>query len=256
MHVTENIGIKIKGRIHDTLVLLKLFNENLPSYALKDLAVRFIDKEANKYEIMKDNWMADHKTGDWTLVPKDLMGDYGCGDVWYTFNLFRKFYKYMEEYEMTQLYDTECALLHTAYGMERVGFKVDRAYLEQAKVEFEKEIAEKQQELYDLNGGIFNANSAQQLYNFFIKLGVDKQDINFTDKGNPCFDKTEKERLAKKYDVVNKLVDLGKLEKLYSSYIINILNTLPATGRIHCSINTCEATTGRMSITDPARRAS
>lgn len=252
LHMLANIGLSIGGKLHDTLVLLKLFNENLPSFRLKDLAVRFVDKDANKYEVMKDNWMYDNKTSDWTAVPEELMADYGASDAFYTYKLWEKFYPYMEKEDLLELYERENELTLIAFNMERVGFKVDREYLENLKPQLEAEIAAGKQELYDLNGGIFNTNSAPQLEQFFLKLGVPQSDIHYTEKGNPCFDKDNKKRLAKKYDIVNKLVEVGKLEKLLSSYVLNILGTLPANNRSHCSINTIEAKTGRMSITDPA----
>jgi DNA polymerase I-like protein with 3'-5' exonuclease and polymerase domains len=252
MHLLMNIGIVVKGRIHDVQMLIKLWNENLPSYKLKDLAVRFISKDANKYEIMKDNWMYENKTTDWTAVPKELMADYGAGDGWYTWVLMEKFEHYMDDFSMRSLYDTECAVLNVAFDMERTGFLIDRGYFMDLRKEFAIEIEEGLNKIYDRAGKIININSSQQVIAFLIEQGVPKDSIKFNEAtGNPVFDKTEKERLAKRFDIVNDIQAVGKTEKLLGTYVNNILGTLPANDRTHCNINAMEATTGRMSITDP-----
>jgi DNA polymerase-1 len=251
-HMLQNIGLKVAGKIYDTTILFKLFNENLLSFKLKDLAVKFIDIEANKWDIMKNNWMYEHKTNDWTVVPKELMGDYGASDAWWTIRLFKEFLPFMEQYGLATLFETEAKVLATAYDIERKGFQVNRTYLKGLEPSFKADIEAQSAEIYEMAGKVFKMGSAQQLYEFFKKLGVPESDIKYTDKGNPSFDKSQMERLSMKYDVCNKIVELKQSEKLLSTYVHNIINTLPVTDRTHCNINITEASTGRMSITDPA----
>ena len=250
-HQLMNLGMEIKGKIWDSLVILKLLNENLDSYALKDLAQRNIDKEANKWEIMKDNWLRDNKTTDWTKVPKELMGDYGAGDTWWVSRLLFGKRELLKEYNLEQLYDTESKLIYVLARMERRGFMVDRPYLETLVPAFEADIDAAKNNLYAKVGNIFNANSSQQLYKIFLEQGVDKSAIAMSEAGNPVLDKFAMEALAEQYPIANEILEVRRTEKLLGTYIVGVLTMLDYEDRVHGNWNQTEATTGRMSATEP-----
>ncbi len=57
-HMYKNIGIEIKGTIHDTMNMAKVVNEN-GSHGLKDLSNKIIHPEADKWEDIIKQWRTD-----------------------------------------------------------------------------------------------------------------------------------------------------------------------------------------------------
>lgn len=253
MHMLFNFGLTlIRGYIWDTVVMCKLTNENRMSFKLKDMAKKY-DKEANKWEVMKDNWLRENKVSDWRMIPRELLTDYGCADAWFTWLLFVDEYRELMEQELMDLYHTEEGIIRVLFRVERRGFKVSRSYFGALLGQFNGEIDILEAEIYRMAGGIFNTNSAPQLYKVLMALGVDNAHIPRTDKGNISIDAKVLEKLdAMDYEIASKIVELRQTEKLRGTYVEGILAQLDAEDRVHGNFNQTEATTGRMSVSQPS----
>ena len=253
MHMFANAGLKIKGRLHDTVVLTKLVDENRTSFQLRDLAAK---KKGGivKFEYMVDAYKQNNKVKDYRLIPKELLTQYGCADVWNAFLVFTSEYEKLEADELVPLYDNECELMVALYAMERYGMKTDLDYEEPLKADLQKLTDDAEKAVYDEAGCMFNINSGKQLYEVLMRLGIDNNLIGRTDKGNPKLDKDALNTLAEVHNVsiVKKILEFRKCEKLLNTYAIGIYDQIDSEGRAHGSINQTEATTGRMSITKPA----
>ena len=252
-HMFANAGMKIVGRVHDTVVLAKLANENRTSFELRELAAR-LPGGIVKFEYMVDTYKQMNKVTSYRQIPVELLGEYANADVWNCFLEFMSDYPRLEEDELVELYDQECELMIALYAMERYGMPTDAAYEKPLKDELQKLVDNAEQAIYSEAGKIFNINSGKQLYEVLLSLGVNRGWIPTTDKGNPQLDKNVLNALADKYDVsiVKKILDFRKNEKLLGTYATGIYDQKDAAGRVHGNINQTEATTGRMSITKPA----
>jgi len=62
-HMLQNINMRIKGKVHDTVVLTKLTDENRSSYQLKDIARKY-EGHIVKFEYMLDAYKKTHKIAD------------------------------------------------------------------------------------------------------------------------------------------------------------------------------------------------
>lgn len=253
MHMFANAGLKIVGRMHDTVVLAKLVDENRTSFQLRDLAAR---KKGGiiKFEYMVDAYKQINKVSLYTQIPRELLTQYGCADVWNCFLVFVDEYKKLEEQGLVGLYDNECELMMALYAMERYGMRTDTTYEAPLKEDLQKLTDDAERAIYDEAGRMFNINSGKQLYDVLISLGVDADLIQRTDKGNPKLDKDALDNLAEVHNVsiVKKILEYRKCEKLLSTYAVGIYEQRDSADRVHGSINQTEATTGRMSITKPA----
>lgn len=253
MHMFANAGMKIVGRLHDTVVLAKLANENRTSFQLRDLAAR---KKSGivKFEYMVDAYKQMNKVADYRHIPRELLSQYGCADVWNCFLTFVDEYNTLMVDDLVELYDKECELMVASYAMERYGMPTDESYEKPLKEDLQKITDEAERAIYDEAGYVFNINSGKQLYNVFMSLGVNKNWIQMSDKGNPVLDKDALNVLADKYDVsiVKKILEFRKNEKLLGTYAVGIYDQKDSETKVHCNINQTEATTGRMSITKPA----
>lgn len=248
-----NAGLKIVGKLHDTVVLTKLANENRHSYALRDLAAR---KKGGivKFEYMVDSYKQLNKVKDYRMIPRELLTQYANADVWNAYITFITEYEKVVSDELEDLYNNEMELMIALYAMERYGMKVDSSYEEPLKSSLQNMTDEAEKAIYEEAGKLFNINSGKQLYSVLMELGVDASLIGMTDKGNPKLDKYALADLAEVHNVsiVKKILEFRKYEKLLNTYAIGIYNQVDADDRAHGSINQTEATTGRMSITKPA----
>lgn len=253
MHMIANAGMKIVGKLHDTVVLTKLVNENRRSFMLRDLAAHY-EKGITLYEYMVDNYKQTNKVKDYRHIPIQLLSEYANADVWNCMLAFTTEYPKLFEDELAALYENEMELTIVLYAMERYGMKIDKDYEGVLKVELQQLCDDAERAIYAEAGKMFNINSGKQLYEVLMNLGVDDSLIGRTEKGNPKLDKDALARLAEVHNVsiVQKILEFRKYDKLLTTYAEGIYAQRDAEDRVHGSINQTEATTGRMSITKPA----
>lgn len=253
MHMLANANVKIVGRLHDTVVLAKLIDENRRSFQLRDIAAG-LEKGITKFEYMVDAYKQVNKVSDYRDIPRELLSEYANADVWNCFHEFVTEFPKLEYDELTEIYNNEMELMIALYAMERYGMRVDTTYEQELKVDLQKLADEAEEAIYTEAGRIFNINSTKQLYDVLINLGVSRGLIGMTDKGNPKLDKNALADLAENHNVsiVQKILEFRKYDKLLTTYAEGIYDQRDAADRVHGSINQTEATTGRMSITKPA----
>lgn len=253
MHMLANAGMRIVGKLHDTVVLAKLTDENRNSFALRDLAARY-DGGITVFEYMVDDYKQMNKVKDYRHIPRELLAEYANADVWNCFLAFTNEYPRLEAEGLVDLYNNEMELMVALYSMERYGMRIDESYEAPLKEALQQMCDEAEQAIYDEAGSIFNINSTKQLYEVLMKLGVDSRLIGQTDKGNPKLDKNALATLAEVHNVsiVQKILEFRKCDKLLTTYAVGIYDQRDSMNRVHGSINQTEATTGRMSITKPA----
>lgn len=253
MHMLANAGCKMIGKLHDTVVLAKLTDENRKSFMLRDLAAHY-KGGITKYEYMVDNFKQMNKVSDYRMIPQELLTEYANADVWNCFLAFTTEYPKLVEDQLVDLYDNEMELMIALYAMERYGMRVDATYEQPLKEDLQLKCDEAEKAIYDEAGCMFNINSTKQLYDVLMRLGVNPSLIGKTDKGNPKLDKHALNDLAEVHNVsiVQKILEYRKYDKLLTTYADGIYSQRDAEDRVHGSINQTEATTGRMSITKPA----
>lgn len=253
MHMIANAGMKIVGRLHDTVVLAKIIDENRHSYQLRDIAAR-IHGGITKFEYMVDAYKQLNKVSDYRQIPRQLLSEYANADVWNCYLEFITDFVKLDVEGLRELYDNEMELMIALYAMERYGMRVDTTYEVPLKQDLQELTDTAERAIYEEAGRVFNINSAKQLYEVLMALGVDTSLIGRTDKGNPKLDKDALNNLAENHNVsiVKKILEYRKYEKLLTTYADGIYSQRDARNRVHGSINQTEATTGRMSITKPA----
>ena len=79
-HIFENINIRIKGKVHYTVVLTKLTDENRSSYQLKDIARKY-EGHIVKFEYILDATRILTRL-QITGCSLKLINNYANADVW------------------------------------------------------------------------------------------------------------------------------------------------------------------------------
>ena len=253
MHMIANAGMKIVGKVHDTVVLAKIKDENRHSYQLRDIAAR-LPGGITKFEYMVDTYKQMNKVSDYRQIVRELLEQYANADVWNCYLEFITDFPALIDEGLMPLYENEMELMIALYAMERYGMRVDTSYELPLKQDLQELTDNAERAIYDEAGRVFNINSAKQLYDVLMNLGVSDTLIGRTDKGNPKLDKDALNNLAENHNVsiVKKILEYRKYEKLLSTYADGIYSQRDHENRVHGSINQTEATTGRMSITKPA----
>ena len=262
LHMCANAKVDIKGRLHDTMHLSKIIDPEAFSHKLIDLS-KHNPEAVVMYEYMVDSYKSRYRITDYRQIPRELMTQYTCGDVWNTLLYFKENYENLGIDNQWKLYETESEMLIVAYYMERTGVPVDLEYEKVIIPELEAEANNAEREIYELAGTVFNINSGKQLETVLKNLGhgnlirykkpTESMLAKGIVKGNACFDKNEMDRLENAgVTIVSKIMTYRQAEKLLNTFAVKLYEMCDFEGIVHCNINTIEAKTGRFSISMPS----
>ena len=152
----------------------------------------------------------------------------------------------LESLGMTKLYnEVEKPLISVLYSMEKHGFKVDRARLEEIGARLTSEIASIKKNVFDMVGFEFNINSPKQLGEvLYEKLGLAHSKKKSTNA-------EALEKIAGTHPVVDLILRYRKVEKLRSTYIDGLRVHIDKNNYVHTSFKQTLTSTGRLSSVEP-----
>lgn len=289
--ILMSLGIDIKDKIIvDTVILAKLFRNNLPNFKLSYLAKTFLKEQKTQGTLGQAVWEAgiypltkseqkkatkdplferkkplDKKLTDWAYANmdityehcKEVVEDYCQQDVNLCWQLFVKFGGLEQSKEQQILY-SNC--LKALMDMRLRGIRIDLTRAREVHQQLVPLIAKAYQKCYDLAGEEFNLNSCKDVPRIFDKLKI-KYPIN--ERGNPNIESKWLEE--QEHPIAASLVEARKLMKLDRDFIQKIIGMQQYTlgispekasvveyGRIHPTITLLGASkTGRMSSSAP-----
>ena len=146
--------------------------------------------------------------------------------------------------------DIELPLIAVLAQMEETGIGVDRAFLEELRVDLMSRLAELEREIHEAAGGPFNVNSTLQLREILFER-LELPILKRTPKGVPSTDATVLGKLRDEHPVVASLLTFRELEKLRSTYVDALIPLIGEDGRVRGRFNQMAAATGRLSQEQP-----
>jgi len=152
---------------------------------------------------------------------------------------------------MSQLYyEVELPLTEVLAHMEYNGFKIDLEVLNQLGHEFQGELDDLTEGIFQLAGEEFNINSPKQIGEILfdkLKLPVIKRT-----KTGYSTDAEVLDKLRGEHEIIEKILKYRQMVKLKSTYIDGLLNLVDEEDtRIHSTFNQTITNTGRISSTEP-----
>lgn len=161
-----------------------------------------------------------------------------------------KFIADLKREEMYELFTTiEMPLIRVLADMEITGVKVDKAILEDMKVELKVKIDRISNDIYNLVGEQFNIASTKQLGEIlFLKLGL-PGGVKTT-KGYKT-DAKVMHKLLGSHPVIEKVLEYRNITKIYSTYVEGLENFIHEDGRVHTIFKQTLTRTGRLSSVEP-----
>ena len=155
--------------------------------------------------------------------------------------------------------EIELPLIPIISKMENNGIKVDIDYLNKISKEYHNDLEKIEKEIWIYAGREFNINSPKQLGEILfdeIKIGeIDGKSLGIkmkkTSGGARSTKESELEKLRTLHPIVDKILEHRELQKLLSTYIDTIPNSIGEDGRLHANFLQYGTTTGRFSSNNP-----
>jgi DNA polymerase I len=245
--LNQQCGIELGGALADTMIAAYLTESDGRSLKLDTLCLNRGLKLTSFDEVTG----GDKREDCFAYVDIEAAGVYSCEDVYSTLFLWQEFEPLLEEKGVLDLFQRiEMPIVTVLARMELAGICIDTSVLSTLSLEFSEKLKVLEKQIYALAGHEFNINSTQQL-----------GQVLFEEQGLPHGRKTKTgfstdvkvlEKLAKKHDLPDLILQYRTLAKLLSTYVEKLGQMKDkVTGRIHSSFNQAVTATGRLSSSDP-----
>ena len=250
MLVLMNYGIKVKGKMFDTMVahyvIQPELRHNMDYMASTLLNYTTIHIE----EIIGAKGKNQKNMRD--LSPTDVY-EYACEDADVTLKLKNILADKLKEKECEDLfYNIEMPLVPVLTKMEYDGVCLDTESLKESAKRFTEELINIEKEITELAGQEFNISSPKQVGEIlFDKMKIVEKPKK-TKTGQYVTSEEVLQSLKGKHKIVERILDYRGLKKLLSTYIEALPELInPRTGKIHTSFNQAVTVTGRLSSSNP-----
>ncbi len=249
LHVFENVGITVRGYVHDTLLESYVLEAHKP-HSLESLADRHLNRRGLSYEDLCGKGASKIP---FAQVDVARAGEYACEDAEMCLQVHRALWPRVEaDAGLLRVYrDIEMPVSALLARMERTGVLIDSEVLARQSHALGQRLLALEQEVHELAGQPFNLGSPKQLGEIlFNKLGL--QPVKKTASGAPSTDEEVLEKLALDHPLPARLLEhrgLAKLKSTYTDKLPQMVN--PATGRVHTTYAQAVAVTGRLSSNEP-----
>ena len=245
-------GIKIRGKIVDTMIAASLIDENRLSYALNTLAKFYVG-------IGKDEKILQEAAKSYDVNPKSEMyklpamyvGEYAERDAEATLKLWQRLIIELHAQELMDVFNLETKLFPCLVEMRFKGVRVDlehAAKLKKNLINQENKIHSKIKELTGLTVEIHAARSIAKAFDK-LNLPYDKTEKS----GEPSFTKNFLQNHPHAFPKL--IADAREINKAHTTFIDSITKHAH-NGRIHADINQIRSdaggtVTGRFSMSNP-----
>lgn len=258
INITDNFfdkGIMYGEAVRYLEKLVEKDKRNFIVYAKKDLRTELnkfkVAFNAFAYDVAIEKYLADFSGKDEKLSEVIAAYDLDKDRIGWSLNeIHDRLLEKLKTENMLDLYEkVELPLSDVLFSMERSGFKVDVATLNEMANEYDKRIAVIAEKIDEYAGEKVNPNSPKQLGKIlYDKLGL----ISGKKKGNPSTSADVLEKIADKHPIVPLILKYRQLQKLNSTYIKGFRPLIDEdTGLIHTCFNQTLTTTGRLSSKEP-----
>ena len=148
--------------------------------------------------------------------------------------------------------DIEQPLISVLDEMQKIGIRLDTAYLKTLSKTMHKELNILEKKIYKHAGTEFNINSPKQLGEvLYDTLKLKPKNQKRTSTGQRSTRESELEKLHNEHPIIGEILRYRELQKLVSTYVDNLPGMVGKDGRLHTTFLQAGAATGRMASRDP-----
>lgn len=209
------------------------------SYSKLEKAIKAGEEIPEEVLAMQAAWKKEYPEPTYQDVPREIMIPYLAVDVILTKILVKRALHVVEKKGQMDILMQEFDLIPVIFKMERVGFKVNREYLETCLLRIDEEIAMVKKKAHDLAGREFTSGQHQVIKSIYQEQV--EGEIGSTDK------KFLKD-MGKAGDELAPLITRWRtLDKWRSTYIVRILEASEYDGRLYTTLGQFNPVSGRFS---------
>lgn len=250
LQVLHNYGVKLKGKMWDTMIAHYLIQPELRHNMDYMAEVYLHYQTVHIDELIGPRGKNQRSMRD--LSPTQVY-EYACEDADITLQLKNKLEPELKKHDCENLfYNIEMPLMPVLAEMEMNGVRIDTNSLSETSIQLTQRMLDIEKHIYELAGESFNIASPKQVGDIlFDKLKIiDK--AKKTKKGQYVTSEEVLQQLRHKHEIVGLILDHRGLKKLLGTYIDALPKLInPRTGHIHTSFNQTITATGRLSSSDP-----
>lgn len=247
-------GVRVRGTVHDAMLLTFMNNEYEDSLKLKEVADRQLGMAPDEEEKVRKELASLRRKlkrePNFSDLPKHLIDPYLEGDLDRTLKLFWK-HEHIIDGPQRRVYDIERELIPNVVELESWGVHIDVDYCKAQLRQFRPKLKALEDSLYEMAGVKFNINSDRQLSEVLLSQGIDTVDRN---KDGSMKTGVDYLRRFKTHGLVERLLEFRSLQKLGTTYFEAFLEH-QVDGVIHPSFwpfgQDKGVKTGRFSSSDP-----
>jgi DNA polymerase-1 len=210
-------------------IYLKWYNEDLPDW-LRPKVTALVESDMIPYNKLN----------------RDRLITYAHMDIVLTIEVYLQCQKAVEARDTYKGIEYENRLIYPLVRMERVGFPIDKEYLEASRVRLKSYIKEVRKKLYHLAGREFQIGQ----HALVKELLANDFDLDVPSTGNDVLGDIVAQLKVTKPDhsaieFIDLIQELRTLEKWYSAYILRFQKSLEGCDRIYPTINSVGTVSGR-----------
>ena len=248
--VLRRLGITIRGRMYDTMILHYLLDPE-SRHNMNALAEKYLNYKPIEIETLIGK---GSKQLTMDLVNVERVKEYAAEDADVTLQLKQALYPMIEQIGLQHLYfEIEEPMIAVLADIEMAGVRIDSEALAVYAVELNRKLAELEAAIRTEAGEPNkNINSARQLGEvLFGKMRIAEKP-KMTKTKQFCTDEDYLQTFARKHRIVDLILEYRGVKKLLSTYVEALPQLVNrTTGRIHTSFNQAVTATGRLSSTNP-----
>ena len=248
----KSMGIKVNGRIVDTMIAASLVNENRFRYDLGSLGWDYCGHGKNETELNNaaKEWGLDPKADMWKM-PAMYVGNYAERDAELTLALWKVMQKEIIDQDLQSIFDLETDLFPCLVDMRFLGVRVDVQKAHTLKQQLAKQEETLLQKVEKETGVQTQIWAARSIAKVFDKLNLEYERTAKTQA--PSF--TKNFLSTHSHPLVQCISKAREINKAHTTFIDTIIKH-EHNGRIHADINqirsdTGGTVTGRFSYSNP-----
>ena len=248
----KSLGLKIKGKIVDTMIASALVDENQMRYDLNNCSKRYTGQgkdEAALYDAAK-SWGVDPKAEMYKL-PAIYVGAYAEKDAQITLDLWQELKKEIAHQDLESIFKMETDLFPCLVDMRFLGVRVDSENAHKLKTKLVGKEEQALQQVKKETGIDTQIWAARSIAKVFDKLHLPYDRTEKT--GSPSFTKNFLQNHP--HPLVKLITRAREINKAHTTFIDTIIKH-SYKGRIHAEINQLRGdnggtVTGRFSYSNP-----
>ncbi len=237
-------GISLNGVTFDLLLATYVINPTYASHELKNVTQVY-----EYYDLSFDGDV--YGKGAKLKVPNnELLFSHTANKTYAIFSLKDTVEARLNKQDSFKLYsEVELPLARVLACMELYGVTIDKASLEEQKIDLEDRIKFIESEIYRLTGYTFNVSSPKQL----AEVLFEKLEIPYPKKTKKNYSTSAEilQSIVSLHPAIEYILSYRQLTKLYQTYITGLIDQIHSDSKVHTIYEQALTETGRLSSIEP-----